>query len=61
MSDVGIECRARHAALRYVTVTKNIFRAYHTSTALTKMAAAIVDEDVEDGFDDLDYLSGAWQ
>ena len=38
---VGVECRARNAAPKYVAATKNIFRAYHTETALTKTSAAI--------------------
>ena len=29
------------AALKYVTASKNIFRAYHTATALAKTVAAI--------------------
>ena len=32
---------ARNAALKYVAATKNIFRAYHTATALMKASAAI--------------------
>ena len=65
-----VEYRTINAALKYVAAKNNIFRGYHTATALTRCAGASVHqhtrglememcrvhEEVDDGFIDPDYL-----